>query len=210
MGKYIINGGRRLDGRIELQTSKNAVLPILAASVLTSEQVVLEAFPKIDDVKNMVCILQSLGCRVTESGGSAVIDNSNTDKFYIPNSLAKELRSSIFLLGPVLGRFQYAKVSYPGGCDIGLRPIDLHLKGLKCLGVEINEHNGIMVEPDNVDDLAKAMQTMYYNISYYNRAEIARKIREDYSAQAVASRLMEQYERLARRAGSELVGSFSR
>ena len=144
MGKYIINGGRRLDGRIELQTSKNAVLPILAASVLTSEQVVLEAFPKIDDVKNMVCILQSLGCRVTESGGSAVIDNSNTDKFYIPNSLAKELRSSIFLLGPVLGRFQYAKVSYPGGCDIGLRPIDLHLKGLKCLGVEINEHNGII------------------------------------------------------------------
>ena len=82
----------------------------------------------------------------------------------------------------------------------------------RCGGPEcfVNEHNGIMVEPDNVDDLAKAMQTMYYNISYYNRAEIARKIREDYSAQAVASRLMEQYERLTRRAGSELVGSFSR
>ena len=98
-------------------------------------------------------------------------------------------------------------VSYLEALSCGVPVIATRCGGPECF---VNEHNGIMVEPDNVDDLAKAMQTMYYNISYYNRAEIARKIREDYSAQAVASRLMEQYERLARRAGSELVGSFSR
>ena len=98
-------------------------------------------------------------------------------------------------------------VSYLEALSCGVPVIATRCGGPECF---VNEHNGIMVEPDNVDDLAKAMQTMYYNISYYNRAEIARKIREDYSAQAVASRLMEQYDRLARRAGSELVGSFSR
>lgn len=89
-------------------------------------------------------------------------------------------------------------VSYLEALSCGVPVIATRCGGPECF---VNEHNGIMVEPDNVDDLAKAMQTMYYNISYYNRAEIARKIREDYSAQAVASRLMEQYERLARRAG---------
>lgn len=142
MDKYIISGGRRLEGGVRIQTAKNSVLPILAASVLTDEPVTVLNVPDITDVRNMVRILGCLGCRARYSGNDIIIDSSSADNCEIPRALAHELRSSVFLLGSVISRFRKAKIAYPGGCDIGLRPVDLHLTGLKRLGVEITESNG--------------------------------------------------------------------
>ncbi|MCD7729846.1 MAG: UDP-N-acetylglucosamine 1-carboxyvinyltransferase [Clostridia bacterium] len=142
MEKYIINGGNRLYGSVNIQTAKNSVLPILAASVLTDGKVRILNIPQISDVKNMVKILCCLGCKAVYEGNDIIIDSSSASCFEIPGTLAHELRSSIFLLGPVISRFHRAKIAYPGGCDIGLRPVDLHLNGLKRLGVKITEQNG--------------------------------------------------------------------
>ena len=142
MDKYIINGGRKLYGSVNIQSAKNTVLPLLAASVLTDEEVKIHAVPMINDVENMLRILKEVGCKITRKKGAAIIDSSNAISHEIPTRLTKELRSSVFMLGSVLTRFNRAKISYPGGCDIGLRPIDLHLSGLKQLGVTIEEKDG--------------------------------------------------------------------
>ncbi len=145
MEKYIINGGNKLYGSVRVQTAKNAVLPILAAAVLTDGKVRLLDIPRITDVKNMVKILSCLGCKSVYEGDNLVIDSSSADCYEIPSELAHELRSSVFLLGSVISRFHTAKIAYPGGCDIGLRPVDLHLTGLKRLGVEITEESGYII-----------------------------------------------------------------
>ena len=142
MDKYIIDGGEKLYGKVEIQSAKNTVLPLLAASVLTDEQVKIRGVPTIIDVENMLRILSEVGCEIKRQKDCAVIDSSNAVSHEIPPRLTKELRSSVFMLGSVLTRFRKAKISYPGGCDIGLRPIDLHLSGLKRLGVEITEEGG--------------------------------------------------------------------
>ncbi|MDE6557712.1 MAG: UDP-N-acetylglucosamine 1-carboxyvinyltransferase [Clostridia bacterium] len=142
MDKYIVNGGNPLFGSVDVQSAKNSVLPILAASVLTDEKVVIRNVPSITDVHNMIKILGCLGCRSTFVGNDVIIDASNSDCYEIPSVLARELRSSVFLLGSVISRFHKAKIAYPGGCDIGLRPVGLHLTGLKRLGVRITEANG--------------------------------------------------------------------
>lgn len=142
MDKYIVNGGNALFGSVNIQTAKNSVLPILAASVLTDERIVVRNVPAITDVNNMVKILSCLGCRASFVKNDIVIDASASDCCEIPSVLARELRSSVFLLGSVISRFRKAKIAYPGGCDIGLRPVDLHLNGLKRLGVKITEANG--------------------------------------------------------------------
>ncbi len=145
MEKYIINGGNKLYGSVDIQTAKNSVLPILAAAVLTDGKVTIADVPHISDVRNMVKILSRLGCRAEFCGNNLIIDSSVADCYEIPSELAHELRSSVFLLGSVISRFHMAKIAYPGGCDIGLRPVDLHLTGLKRLGVEITEENGYIV-----------------------------------------------------------------
>ena len=142
MDKYIVNGGNALFGSVNVQAAKNSVLPILAASVLTDEKIVIRNVPSITDVHNMVKILGCLGCRCTFVRNDVIIDASYADCYKIPSVLARELRSSVFLLGSVISRFRRAKIAYPGGCDIGLRPVDLHLTGLKKLGVRITEANG--------------------------------------------------------------------
>lgn len=142
MDKYIIDGGERLYGTVGIQSAKNTVLPLLAASVLTDEQVKIRGVPTITDVENMLRILIEVGCEIKRQKDFTVIDSSNAVSHEIPSRLTKELRSSVFMLGSVLTRFRKAKISYPGGCDIGLRPIDLHLSGLKRLGVEIVEEGG--------------------------------------------------------------------
>ncbi|MBQ2711999.1 MAG: UDP-N-acetylglucosamine 1-carboxyvinyltransferase [Clostridia bacterium] len=139
MDSYLIRGGKRLYGTVTAQASKNATLPLLAASVLTEEPVGLRHVPDIADVRNMTRILQGLGCKVSWQGDTLTVDSACADTCRVPRELSKELRSSVFLLGSILSRFGCAKVSYPGGCDIGLRPIDLHIKGLKALGVIIRE-----------------------------------------------------------------------
>ena len=142
MDKYIIDGGEKLYGVVPIQSAKNTVLPLLAASVLTDEQVKIRGVPTIADVENMLRILGEVGCEIKRLKDCAVIDSSNAVSHEIPPRLTKELRSSVFMLGSVLTRFRKAKISYPGGCDIGLRPIDLHLSGLRRLGVEITENGG--------------------------------------------------------------------
>ena len=151
MDKYMISGGRRLEGSVGIQTAKNAVLPILAAAVLTDEPVRVLNVPDITDVRNMVKILACLGCGAEYVGNDIIVNGSKADSCEIPRALAHELRSSVFLLGSVISRFHRAKIAYPGGCDIGLRPVDLHLAGLKRLGVGITESNGyILCECDRL------------------------------------------------------------
>ena len=142
MDKFVIDGGEKLHGKIQVQSAKNTVLPLLAAAVLTDEQVTIRDVPRINDVENMLHILTEVGCKIRREKNSAIIDSSNAVTHEIPARLTKELRSSVFMLGSILTRFHCAKISYPGGCDIGLRPIDLHLSGLKRLGVKISEKDG--------------------------------------------------------------------
>ena len=142
MDKFIIEGGRPLYGEVEIQAAKNAVLPLLAASILTDERVMIHKCPRISDVLNMIQILNELGCKTHFDQDTLVIDSADAASHEIPSALAKELRSSVFMLGSVISRFGRARIAYPGGCDIGLRPIDLHLKGLKSLNVKISEEGG--------------------------------------------------------------------
>lgn len=142
MEKYIIEGGRPLNGEVEIQSAKNAVLPLLAAAVLTEQKVVIHKCPRITDVLNMVQILCELGFKTHFQGEELEIDGADAANHEIPAALAKEMRSSVFMLGSVIARFGKARIAYPGGCDIGLRPIDLHLSGLRRLGVKISEDGG--------------------------------------------------------------------
>ena len=144
MDKYVIDGGGRLCGSVRLQSAKNSVLPLFAASVLTQERVVIRDAPHISDVACMAQILKELGARVVFRDGDAVIDSADACSHELSSVLTGELRSSVFMLGSLLSRFGRALIAYPGGCDIGLRPIDLHLSALKRLGVGISERDGFI------------------------------------------------------------------
>lgn len=141
---FRIEGGQRLCGQLGVHAAKNAVLPIMAAAILTGETVMLEGCPDITDVKHMGEILQILGCRVTFAGQRVTLETDGLHNWEMPDRLSKQIRSSIFLLGPILSRFKKATVTYPGGCEIGLRPIDLHLQGLRALGAQICEEGGMI------------------------------------------------------------------
>ncbi len=145
MGKYLINGGRKLSGKIRAESAKNSVLPILAASILTSEQVVILDCPMISDVVNMISILRSIGVKITRSANNLIVDSSCINDFSLSQNLSGELRSSIYMMGALVSRVKKAKLYYPGGCDIGLRPIDIHISALKSLGVSIEELGGEIV-----------------------------------------------------------------
>ena len=140
-----VEGGRRLCGQARVARAKNAVLPILAASLLTDDTLLVEDAPRIDDVAHMLEILRTLGCRAEHGAHGVALDASSLRDTALPDALAKTLRSSIFLMGPLLGRMRRAAVTYPGGCEIGLRPIDLHLQGLRALGVSIREEGGLIL-----------------------------------------------------------------
>ncbi len=144
MEKLIINGGRRLDGRVKIQGAKNSALPILAAAVINRQKNIIHNCPRLSDVDKTVEILEGLGCRVKREGNDIEVDSSCADSWTIPESLMRELRSSIIFLGAILSRFGEAEVSMPGGCEIGNRPIDLHLKALARLGIAISEEHGFI------------------------------------------------------------------
>ena len=145
MESFKIVGGKRLEGKIKVDASKNALLPILAAVILTGEDVILRECPDLIDVRKMLGILKKLGCKTKMSGSDIFISCKNAQPNLVDCSLTGEIRSSIFILGPILSRFRQAKICYPGGCEIGLRPIDLHINGLKQLNVKIVEENGVIV-----------------------------------------------------------------
>ena len=142
MSNLFVQGGTKLCGTICAQGAKNAALPILAAALLVKEPVRLQNCPRLRDVGNMLHILESLGCSARREGADLIVDSSGADNFVLPAVLSGELRSSIFLLGSVLSRFREADAPYPGGCEIGNRPIDLHLYGLRKLNAEIAESGG--------------------------------------------------------------------
>lgn len=144
MNALRIHGGRRLTGEWRVHSAKNAVLPIMAASILTGEETRLEECPELVDVTYMADILRTLGCRIHSGDGALTIDPQNLNRHEMPDALAKKIRSSIFLLGSILARFRKATVTFPGGCEIGLRPIDLHLSGLRQLGVDVREEGGLI------------------------------------------------------------------
>lgn len=145
MEKLYIQGGQKLHGSVEIVTAKNALLPILAGSIINGKSVTIHKLCLFTDVEYMIEILKTLGCKVVQSEDDLYIDNSVASIYALPEEYTKKIRSSIFMLGPLLSRFKYAKVAYPGGCNIGNRPIDLHLHGLQCLNVKIQEKYGYII-----------------------------------------------------------------
>ena len=134
MAEYVINGGRRLNGCIEIQGAKNSALPILAAAVLCREEVILHNCPIISDTDTCIKILRYLGCSVYRDGHTVSVDSRNMYRYDIPAELMREMRSSIVFMGAILGRMKKAEVSLPGGCELGPRPIDLHISSLARMG----------------------------------------------------------------------------
>ncbi len=142
MSKLIINGGNRLEGEIDIQSSKNAVLPILAATVINGGKNVIYNCPKLKDVDITIKVLEGLGCHTQWHEKTLIVDSSQLNSNVIDEALMRQMRSSIIFLGAIIARCKKAIVSMPGGCEIGNRPIDLHLKALKSLGIKITEEHG--------------------------------------------------------------------
>lgn len=142
LGKYIIEGGHRLEGVIDISGSKNAALPIIAATILNSGVSIIENCPDIHDVKMMFTILEELGANVKKVDNEIIIDTSNINKMEISANLMREMRSSVIIAGALIGRFKKCTFTYPGGCEIGARPINMHIDGFKQLGVNIDEEYG--------------------------------------------------------------------
>jgi UDP-N-acetylglucosamine 1-carboxyvinyltransferase len=143
MDKFIIHGGRPLVGEVDISGAKNAALPILAATILATDHVTLHHVPHLKDVQTMKKLLIKLGMDIDEQDGSTVRLNGNAiQQFTAPYDLVKTMRASVLVLGPLLARFGQADVSLPGGCAIGTRPVDLHLKALRAMGAEIDVKNG--------------------------------------------------------------------
>lgn len=144
MDKLVIEGGGPLSGTIRIPGAKNAALPILAASILTDGVVRLENVPQLLDIKVMQHILRSLGCRTCQEGNIVTVDAAGIHSTHIPEELMRKMRSSIFLMGPLLARFKEVHIYQPGGCAIGSRKIDLHLRALQSLGACL-EHYGNLI-----------------------------------------------------------------
>ena len=142
MSKFIIQGGKKLEGEINISGSKNAALPIIAATVLNSGTTTLYNVPDIQDVNTMFEILKKIGAIIKRKNNKIIINTNKIHIYEIPDDLMRQMRSSVILAGALLGKYHKARFSCPGGCDIGSRPIDLHLKGFEKLGVNIKEEYG--------------------------------------------------------------------
>ena len=142
MEQFFIMGGNRLFGEVKVDSSKNSILPIIACSILIEGQVCIENAVKYSDVLAMCRIIEHLGGKTSWEGDNLIIDNKCVCNDDVPNNLASCVRASIFCLGPILARMGSVKIAYPGGCDIGLRPIDLHISGVRNLGAKVIEKNG--------------------------------------------------------------------
>ena len=145
MSKFIIQGGKKLDGEVRISGSKNAALPIIAATVLVKGKTTLYNVPNIQDVQTMFQIIKDIGGKVTKKNNKVIIDTSKIHTYEIPENLMRKMRSSVILAGAIIGKYNKANFSYPGGCEIGSRPIDLHLKGFEKLGINIKEEYGEII-----------------------------------------------------------------
>lgn len=144
MSEIIVNGGKKLSGSITVQGAKNSVLPILAGTVLCNGECVINNCPNLSDVETSVKILNCLGCICQKQNNAVSVNSENVNSNEIPENLMREMRSSVVFLGAIIGRTGKAVISSPGGCELGPRPIDLHLSALQKLGVEITEEHGFL------------------------------------------------------------------
>ncbi|CUH94038.1 UDP-N-acetylglucosamine 1-carboxyvinyltransferase 2 [Propionispora sp. 2/2-37] len=144
MEKFVVTGEVQLCGKIRVGGAKNAALPIMAATLLCSGVSVIHDVPYLSDIKAMQGIMTLLGAEIKREGRTLIIDSSNVHRVEVPEQLMREMRASVFLMGPLLGRFHKVRLSYPGGCAIGHRPIDLHLKALEKIGARIKEKFGFI------------------------------------------------------------------
>lgn len=145
MQKLEVFGAKKLKGQIKISGSKNASLPILAATLLSNKKTILKNLPKVKDIETMLSLLRSLGSKVKINNNQIKIDNSKQKKKFASYNLVKTMRAGILVLGPLLAKFGSAKVSLPGGCAIGTRPVDIHLKALSKLGVEYKIDQGYVI-----------------------------------------------------------------
>lgn len=144
MEKFIVKGEVRLNGTIRISGAKNAILPIMAATLLSSGVSVIHDIPYLRDIKVMQDILTLLGAKIIREKNTLIIDTTNIQEKEIPEHLMREMRASVFLMGPLLGKFRKVRLSYPGGCAIGPRPIDLHIKALEKIGARVIEKFGFI------------------------------------------------------------------
>jgi len=142
MQKLAIQGGNRLNGEVRISGAKNAALPILCASLLSAEPLQLSNVPELNDVATMRELLQQMGVQTELNAGILVLSAAHIDKLLAPYDMVKTMRAAILVLGPLVARFGEARVSLPGGCAIGSRPVDLHIKGLQAMGAEIHIEHG--------------------------------------------------------------------
>jgi UDP-N-acetylglucosamine 1-carboxyvinyltransferase len=145
MQKLEVFGANKLKGQIKISGSKNASLPILAATLLSNKKIILKNLPKVRDIETMLALLQSLGSRVKLDKNNIIIENSKQNKKFASYNLVKTMRAGILVLGPLLAKHKSAKVSLPGGCAIGTRPVDIHLKALSKLGVKYKIDQGYVI-----------------------------------------------------------------
>lgn len=142
MSVYVVNGGRTLSGEVKVQGSKNSALPILAATLLCGGECVLYNCPRLSDVEASLAILRYIGCKARREDSTLIVDTGSVTRCEIPPELMHRMRSSIIFLGAMIARFDRVRMSFPGGCELGPRPIDLHLSALREMGVIINEEHG--------------------------------------------------------------------
>ncbi|MFU8925817.1 UDP-N-acetylglucosamine 1-carboxyvinyltransferase [Acinetobacter puyangensis] len=142
MDKFLIRGGNVLNGEVKISGAKNAVLPLLAATILTDEPITITNVPNLKDVNTLIKLIAGLGVTISYEGDTVKVDTSTLDNQFAPYDLVKTMRASILVLGPLLARYGQAKVSLPGGCAIGSRPVDQHLKALEALGAIIEVEAG--------------------------------------------------------------------
>lgn len=145
MDKLVISGKKRLFGSVGVSGAKNATLPIMAACLLTEEKCLIKNIPDLSDIKTMASLLQALGAKVEFINQSMMIEAGDNMNIEAPYEIVSQMRASYYVLGPLLARFGLAKVALPGGCAIGPRPVDLHLKGMEHLGAQINIEHGYIV-----------------------------------------------------------------
>ena len=145
MDKFIINGGKKLSGKVEISGAKNAILPIMTATLLAKGKSVLHNVPHLNDIKMMSHVLRVIGARVDYHDGILEIDATHASYIEAPYELVSKMRASIYVLAPLLARFGQSKVSFPGGCAIGTRPVDLHLMAMEKLGAAIDIEHGYII-----------------------------------------------------------------
>jgi len=146
--EMIITGQTRLKGKVEISSSKNAILPIIAASILTDDEVIIKKVPQIKDVNTIIQIIKALGKEIKEEEGKCLFNGKSVET-HPPYDLVRQMRASFLLMGPLLSRYGKVRISLPGGCAIGNRPIDLHLKGFHALGAEIDFKGGDVIAKAN-------------------------------------------------------------